>query len=50
MRSATESLTFSHSVTTRDVFASGAIRAAKWLIAQPPGLYSIQDMLFGGID
>jgi len=50
MRSATESLTFAHSVTTRDVFASGAIRAAKWLIEQPPGLYSMQDMLFGGID
>ena len=50
MRSATESLTFAHSVTTREVFADGAIRAAKWLIDQRPGLYSIQDMLFGSPD
>lgn len=50
MRSTTETLTFTHSVTTRDVFADGALRAAKWLIDQEPGLYSMHDMLFGGLD
>ncbi len=44
-KSATETLTLGHSVTTRDVFAEGAIRAACWIIDQPPGLYSIHDVL-----
>ncbi len=46
MRSATEKLTFSHSVTTRQVFADGAIRAARWAPNQGPGQYSMQDVLF----
>ncbi len=46
MRSATERLSFAHSVTTRQVFADGALRAAQWLVEQPPGLYSMQDVLF----
>lgn len=45
--SPTESLTFSHSVTTRDVFAAGALRAAEWLHGRSPGLYSMHDVLFG---
>lgn len=45
--SPTEKLTFSHSVTTRDVFAAGALRAAGWLIGRDPGLYSMHDVLFG---
>lgn len=44
--SPTESLTLGHSVTTRDVFAAGAVRAASWVADQPPGLYSMQDVLF----
>ena len=48
MRSATETLCFSHSVTTREVFANGAIRAARWVIGQPPGRYGMQDVLSAG--
>lgn len=44
--SATERLEFGHSVTTRDVFAEGALHAAAWIVAQEPGLYSMQDVLF----
>ncbi len=43
--SATERLSLAHSVTTRDVFADGALRAARWIVDQPPGLYSMQDVL-----
>ncbi len=46
MRTATETLTFGHSVTTRQVFVDGALRAARWVVGQPPGLYSMQDVLF----
>ena len=46
--SATERLCFSHSVTTRDVFAEGAVRAAVWAAGQSPGFYSMQDVLFEG--
>ena len=46
MTTATERLSFAHSVTTRKVFADGALRAAQWLVGQPPGLYSMQDVLF----
>ncbi len=46
MSTAAERLSFSHSVTTRQVFADGALRAAQWLVEQPPGLYSMQDVLF----
>ena len=47
MRSAAEELRFSHSVTTRQVFADGALRAALWVATQAPGQYSMQDVLFG---
>lgn len=47
MSSATESLTFAHSVTTRQVFADGAIRAARWAVTQAPGRYDMSDVLFG---
>ncbi len=46
MASATESLRFAHSVTTRAVFAEGAVRAASWVVGRPPGLYEMQDVLF----
>jgi 4-hydroxy-tetrahydrodipicolinate reductase len=45
-KSATERLSFSHSVTTRDVFADGALRAARWVAERDPGLYSMRDVLF----
>jgi 4-hydroxy-tetrahydrodipicolinate reductase len=44
-RSADETLSLTHEVTERRVFASGAIRAARWLATQSPGLYSLQDVL-----
>ena len=49
MSSATETLTFGHSVTTREVFADGALRAARWISARPAGLYGMQDVLFSEI-
>jgi len=45
LSSATEQLSLSHAVTTRQVFADGAIRAARWVLDQEPGLYSMQDVL-----
>jgi len=47
MRSPTERLTFGHSVTTRQVFADGALRAARWAIGRAAGLYGMRDVLFG---
>ncbi len=44
--SATERLEFSHSVKTRDVFADGALLAAVWLAGQPPGWYTMRNVLF----
>ena len=46
MESPAERLTFAHSVTTRRVFADGAVRAAAWVVSQPPGLYGMRDVLF----
>ena len=46
MRSATETLTFAHSVTSRQVFADGAIRAGRWVVRQKPGRYTMRDVLF----
>ncbi len=42
-----EVLSFTHSVTTRAVFAQGALRAAAWVVSRPPGLYGMRDVLFG---
>lgn len=46
-RSKNERLSFAHSVTSRDVFADGALRAARWVIGRAPGLYRMSDVLFG---
>lgn len=43
----TERLVFRHSVTSRDVFASGALAAAAWVASRGPGRYSMNDVLFG---
>ncbi len=40
-----EFLELNHTATSRDTFSKGAIRAAKWLIDQDKGLYSINDCL-----
>lgn len=34
-----------HTATARNTFSKGAIKAAKWVINQEPGLYSINDCL-----
>ena len=46
--STTERLSLAHSVTTRTVFAQGAIRAARWVAGRKAGYYSMHDVLFGG--
>ena len=40
-----ESITLGHSVTTRAVFAEGAVRAAHWIAGREPGLYAMRDVL-----
>jgi 4-hydroxy-tetrahydrodipicolinate reductase len=40
-----ERLELTHKAASRDTFAHGALRAAQWAVQQPPGLYSMQDVL-----
>ncbi|MCX6936093.1 MAG: 4-hydroxy-tetrahydrodipicolinate reductase [Verrucomicrobia bacterium] len=40
-----ERIELTHRATTRDVFARGALRAAKWLVGKPPKLYRMVDVL-----
>ena len=40
-----EILTLSHSARDRGLFARGAVEAAAWVAARPPGLYDMQDVL-----
>jgi len=40
-----EFLELNHTATSRETFSKGAIRAAKWLVDQKSGLYSINDCL-----
>src|SRR6476661_5362711 len=40
-----ESLELTHRAADRGIFARGALRAAKWIIHTPPGLYSMQNVL-----
>ena len=40
-----ESLELTHRAANRGIFAGGAVRAAKWIVDKPPGLYSMQDVL-----
>ncbi len=40
-----EFIELSHTATSRDTFSKGALRAAKWLVNQPNGLYSINDAI-----
>lgn len=43
-----ERIEISHKASSRMAFASGAIRAANWLVAQSPGYYDMQDVLGTG--
>ena len=40
-----EFLELNHTATSRETFARGAIKVAKWLVNQKPGLYSINNAL-----
>ncbi len=40
-----EVLTFSHRALSRDVFAAGALRAARWIHGRAPGRYTLRDVL-----
>lgn len=40
-----EVVTISHHAKTRDIFALGAIAAARWIVKKPPGLYTMMDVL-----
>jgi 4-hydroxy-tetrahydrodipicolinate reductase len=40
-----ERIEFTHRAHNRENFARGALRAAQWIVNQPKGLYSMQDVL-----
>jgi 4-hydroxy-tetrahydrodipicolinate reductase len=40
-----ERVELTHRASSRETFARGAIRAAKWAREQPPGLYDMMDVL-----
>jgi 4-hydroxy-tetrahydrodipicolinate reductase len=40
-----ERIELTHRATDRGLFASGAVKAALWAYSQPPGLYSMDDVL-----
>jgi len=40
-----ERIELTHRASDRLAFARGAVRAARWLIGRPPGLYSMRDVL-----
>lgn len=40
-----ERLELTHRASSRETFAHGALRAARWVAGRPPGLYDMQDVL-----
>jgi 4-hydroxy-tetrahydrodipicolinate reductase len=40
-----ERIEITHKVSSRDTFARGALRATKWVVGKPAGLYDMQDVL-----
>jgi 4-hydroxy-tetrahydrodipicolinate reductase len=40
-----ERVELTHKASSRDTFANGALRAARWVVQQKPGLYDMQDVL-----
>ena len=42
-----ERIEIRHQAHSRDLFAVGALKAAKWIFGKAPGLYSMQDVLKG---
>ena len=41
-----ERVEITHRAESRDVFAAGALRAARWLVGRAPGLHTMQEVLF----
>jgi 4-hydroxy-tetrahydrodipicolinate reductase len=40
-----ERLELTHRAGSRENFAIGALRAARWALQQPPGLYNMENVL-----
>ncbi|MEY2560568.1 MAG: 4-hydroxy-tetrahydrodipicolinate reductase [Verrucomicrobiota bacterium] len=40
-----ERLELAHKASSRETFAAGALRAARWIVGKPPGLYSMENVL-----
>jgi 4-hydroxy-tetrahydrodipicolinate reductase len=40
-----ERIELAHHAASRDIFAQGALRAARWIVGRPPGRYSLRDVL-----
>jgi 4-hydroxy-tetrahydrodipicolinate reductase len=40
-----ERIELTHRASSRETFAQGALRAARWIIGRPPGLYGMADVL-----
>ncbi|MBV8200891.1 MAG: 4-hydroxy-tetrahydrodipicolinate reductase [Acidobacteria bacterium] len=40
-----ERLELIHRATTRAIYAKGAIRAARWVVGRPPGVYGLKEVL-----
>jgi 4-hydroxy-tetrahydrodipicolinate reductase len=40
-----ERIELTHRAGSRQIFARGAVRAARWAVGRPPGLYGMQDVL-----
>jgi 4-hydroxy-tetrahydrodipicolinate reductase len=40
-----ETITLNHNAHSRETFALGALRAARWLVGKKPGLYSMADVI-----
>jgi 4-hydroxy-tetrahydrodipicolinate reductase len=40
-----ETLTLRHRAHSRDIFAAGALRVARWIVGREPGLYEMRDVL-----
>jgi 4-hydroxy-tetrahydrodipicolinate reductase len=40
-----ERLELTHKTASRETFAAGALRAARWIVGKQPGRYSMEDVL-----
>ena len=44
-----EEIEIRHRADSREIFARGALRAAAFAVEAKPGLYTVDDVLFGGL-